>query len=103
MQPAKRYACFDKTSRFTYHTKQSVVAMHEIGAHTEQQERAGTIRAFDFTLSKALVTDERALVVANETTNGTKWYTLGARTPDIRIHLARRDKTRKNRFPYAKK
>jgi hypothetical protein len=61
-------ACIDEAPRFTYHTKQSVVAIHEICGHAEHQERAGTIRTFGFTLSKALVTDERALLVVYEST-----------------------------------
>ena len=77
-----------------------MVAVHDIGARAEQQERAGTIRAFGFALSKALVTDERALLVANKTT---KRHALEGPVCQMSVHLARRDKTRQNRFPYAEK
>src|SRR6266849_7715203 len=77
-----------------------MVAVHDSGARATQQERAGTIRAFGFALSKALVTDERALLVANE---ATKWHALEGPVRQISVHLARRDETRQNRFPYAEK
>jgi hypothetical protein len=59
-----------------------------------------TIRAFGFALSKALVTDGRALLVANETT---KQHALEGPVRQISGHLACRDETRQNRCPYAKK
>jgi hypothetical protein len=93
-------AYINETSRFTHRTKESVVAVHDIGARAEQQERPGTIRAFGFALSKALVTDECALLVANETTKG---HALEGPVRQISVHLARRDETRQNRFPYAEK
>jgi hypothetical protein len=93
-------AHINETSRFTHRTKQTMVAVHDIGARAEQQERAGTIRAFGFALSEALVTDERALLVANETT---KRHALEGPVCQISVHLARRDETRKNRRPYAEK
>ena len=77
-----------------------MVAVHDIGARAEQQERAGTIRAFGFALSKALVTDERALLVANETT---KRHAPEGPVRQISVHLARRDETRQNRYPYSEK
>jgi hypothetical protein len=77
-----------------------MVAVHNVGARAEQQERAGGIRAFGFALSKALVTDERALLVANETT---KRHALERPLRQISAHLARRDETRQNRCPYAEK
>ena len=77
-----------------------MVAVHDIGPRAEQQERASTIRAFGFALSKALVTDERALLVANETTN---WHALEGPVSQISVHLARRDETRQNRCSYAEK
>ena len=77
-----------------------MVAVHDIGASAEQQERAGTVRALCFALTKALVTDERALLVADETT---KRYALEGPVRQISVHLARRDETGKNRLPYAEK
>jgi hypothetical protein len=65
-----------------------MVAVHDIGARAEQQERPSTIRAFGFALSKALVTDERALLVANETTQR---HALKGPVRQISAHLARRD------------
>jgi hypothetical protein len=62
MQPAKRYQPnphINETLQFTHRTKQFAFAVHDIGARAEQQERAGTIRAFGFALSEVLVTDER--------------------------------------------
>jgi hypothetical protein len=94
-------AHINETSRFTSHrTKQSIVAVHDVGARAEQQERATAMRAFGFALSKALVTDERALLVANETT---KRHALERPLRQISAHLARRDETRQNRCPYAEK
>lgn len=81
----------------------SMVAAHDIGALAERQERAGTIPAFGFALVrqlqyKPLVTNERALLVANETTK--RWHT--GRTPgplravcQISVHLTRLDETRR--------
>jgi hypothetical protein len=74
-----------------------MVTVHDIGAHAEQQECAGTICAFGFALSKALVTDERTLLVANETT---KRHALEGPVRQISVHLARRDETRQNRCTY---
>jgi hypothetical protein len=70
-----------------------VVAIHEICGHAEHQERAGTIRTFGFTLSKALVTDERALLVVYESTKRQASKRPGRQ---ISVHLARRDETRQN-------
>ena len=77
-----------------------MVAVYDIGSRAEQQECASTIRAFGFALSKALVTDERALLVANETT---KRHALERPVRQISVHLARRDETRQNRYPYTEK
>jgi hypothetical protein len=77
-----------------------MVAVYDIDAGAEQQECAGTIRAFGFALSKALVTDECALLVSNETT---KRNALEGPVRQISVHLARRDETRQNRYPYAEK
>ena len=77
-----------------------MVAVYDISARAEQQERASAIRAFGFALSKALVTDERALLVANETT---KRHALEGPVRQISVHLAHRDETRQNRFPYSEK
>ena len=75
-----------------------MVAVHDIGARAEQQERSRTVRAFGFALSEALVTDERALLVANETT---KRHALEGPVRQMSVHLACRDEARQNRFPYA--
>ena len=91
--------CITETSRFTHHTKQSMVAVCDIGAHGKQQECDGPIHAFGFTLSKVLVSNERALLVANE---ATKWYILEWPVCQMSIHLAHRDKTWQIQFPYAK-
>ena len=77
-----------------------MVAVHDFGTRAEQQERASTIRAFGFALSKALVTDERALLVANETT---KRHALEGPVSQMSVHLACRDETRQNRCPYTEK
>ena len=77
-----------------------MVAVHDIGTRAEQQERASTIRAFGFALSKTLITDERALLVANETT---KRHALEGPINQISVHLTRRDETRQDRCPYVEK
>jgi hypothetical protein len=67
-----------------------MIAVHDIGACAEQQEGASAICAFGLTLSKALVTDERALLVANE---ATERHTLERPVRDITVNFARRDQT----------
>jgi len=64
-----------------------MIAVHNIGTRAEQQERASTIRAFGLALSEALVTDERALLVANETT---KRHIFEGSICEFTVHLARR-------------
>ena len=55
---------------------------------------------FGFALRKALVTDEHALLIANETT---KWQALEGPVHRISTRLARREEMWQNRFLYAKK
>ncbi len=68
-----------------------MVTVHNIGARAEQQERASTIGTFGFALSETLITNKRALLVANETT---KRHALERSVRQVPIHLARRDETR---------
>ena len=89
MQPDTN-SCVNEMSRFTHRTKQPMVAVHNIGTRAEQQKRACAICAFGFALSKALIADECALLVADETT---KRYTLEGPVRQVSIHLARRNET----------
>jgi hypothetical protein len=77
-----------------------MIAVHDIGACAEQQERAITICAFGLALSEALVTDERALLVTNE---ATERHALEGPVRKITVNLAGRDETWQDRFPYAEK
>ena len=71
-----------------------------IAVRAEQQERAGTVGAFGLALSETFVTNERALLVANE---ATKRHAFERAIREVTINLARRDKTWQDRFPYAEK
>jgi hypothetical protein len=77
-----------------------MIAVHDIGACAEQQERAGTVCAFGLALSETFITNERALLVANE---ATERHTLERAIREITINFARRDKTWQDRFPNAEK
>ena len=77
-----------------------MIAVHDIGARAEQQERASTICTFGLALSEALVTDERALLVTNE---APKRHALEGPIGKITVDLARRDKTRQDGFAYPEK
>jgi hypothetical protein len=77
-----------------------MIAVYDIGACAEQQERASTICTFGLALSEALVTDERSLLVTNE---ATKRHALEGPVREITVNLARRDETRQDRFPYTEK